>query len=64
MKCPSCGKSKPAPAGHRRYKCNRCGTLFDDDLLEGGDYDDRHPDARLIREEKEAREKRRNGRPS
>lgn len=54
MKCPNCGKSKPAPAGHRRWKCNRCGVLFDDAPAEGGDYDDQHVDARLLRAEDDA----------
>lgn len=51
--CPLCGSTKAAKAGKGRYKCNRCGGLFDDDPDEGGDYHQRNPSARLEREERE-----------
>ena len=36
--CPQCGKTRPAPFAGGRLRCNRCGTLYDANLNEGGDY--------------------------
>ncbi len=58
--CPACGSNKQVTlngtAGETAH-CGRCGGTFDTlDVLEGGDFDDRRVDARLIREE-EARQR-------
>lgn len=52
--CPMCNrKSQQAPTG--RYWCRWCEAMFDDDPLEGGDYSDRNPSARIERQERSRR---------
>lgn len=60
--CPVCQRSRDVvigagKPGERLYYCQRCGGLFDDTPNEAGDYSDRNPAARMIREEE--RKKRR-----
>lgn len=51
MKCIKCGRRKSVQEiGHRTYRCGFCGTLFDDEPDEGGDYAT-DPARRMIREE-------------
>jgi hypothetical protein len=40
-----------ASLGGHLFRCAACDAVFDDDPSEGGDFSDRFPDARLIREE-------------
>jgi len=51
--CPACRTKKhvfPVPYSSTRFHCNDChGTFEPDD--EGGDYSDRNPAARLMRED-------------
>lgn len=53
MRCPACnGKSLPDRDGLRRCQRKECGGLFDPSEIasgrvEGGDFDDRDPAARL-----------------
>jgi hypothetical protein len=37
-KCPRGCPGKPAPHAGKRFKCNRCGGVFDHNPAEGGDY--------------------------
>ena len=61
--CPKCQRKQPKRGGHDTiYFCEHCRYMFDDEPLEGGDYDSRNPAARLEREEyrqAEAAERRR-----
>jgi len=52
--CPRCRSVADvvAQGASGYFACRRCGGLFDDDPDEGGDYCDRDPAARLIREER------------
>lgn len=55
IKSPCCNK-KPMQGSKGRLKCSVCGGEFNpveiaSGRVEGGDYDDRRPDARLIMEE-------------
>lgn len=50
--CPVCGSMKIAKRPGGRFRCLRCGGLFDTDPNEGGDYG-RQPDERIIRQERE-----------
>lgn len=59
LPCPRCGTAKHVKlvgtAGELAH-CGKCDGHFDAvDPDEGGDYDDRRPDARLIREENQRR---------
>lgn len=50
--CPRCRSRKHVYAeGLKSYWCRSCKVCFDDDPSEGGDYSDRFPEARLLREE-------------
>lgn len=58
MHCPFCGTRRVAQGPDRTYRCGRCGSWFDDDPDEGGDYSNRNPGARLEREEARAERQR------
>ena len=49
--CPFCHSKRVASLGGHLFRCASCGSHFDDDPNEGGDFSNRHPDARLIRQE-------------
>jgi ribosomal protein L37AE/L43A len=58
VKCPKCGRPQPLRAGNDvMYGCS-CGAQFDNDVNEGGDFDDRDPSRRIERRD-EAEHKRR-----
>lgn len=54
VKCPFCGTTKVDAIGLAgdMFLCNRCGSHFDNDPEEGGDYSTSNPAARLEREER------------
>ena len=51
MRCPFCGSKRVAKLSAHMFRCATCDRYFDDDPNEGGDYDDRDPSRRLIRQE-------------
>lgn len=51
VKCPKCGRPNRAGLGDDRYWCVWCRVIYDNDPDDGGDYSDRDPAARMIREE-------------
>lgn len=51
-RCPACGSNRTGHWKNGLLMCHRCGGRWDEtDMDEGGDFDDRRPDERLIREE-------------
>lgn len=52
VRCPRCNRPHPKRGGHDTiYGCEHCRAMFDDTPDEGGDYDNRNPAARIVREE-------------
>ena len=49
-KCPKCNSAR-AVVKLAEFFCNNCKMIFDHDPEEGGDYSDRDPAARMMREE-------------
>ena len=51
-KCIQCGRIKAVQKTADGYHCTHCGTFFDDEPDEGGDYSFHNPAARLERAER------------
>lgn len=57
VKCPRCGRAQKDRGPSAIYFCDNCRGQFDNEPLEGGDYSDRNPAARLEREERQRAER-------
>lgn len=55
-RCPRCNRQTKPQSG--LHWCTWCRALFDDDPDEGGDYHDRDPSRRLVRQEENSGNKR------
>lgn len=56
-RCPVCARKTVQQVDY--HHCPHCHAWFDDDPDEGTDYDDRHPERRLERAERQPKQQRR-----